>query len=559
MNGFKKIRFLLFLIIILLFAAAEAAASPKYLIFHVDAVSLDRFLEELDAGNMPQVQAFFAEGASVYGALSLWPGGTEVIYPRLKEGCSNAEHPYVGWQFWDADQERWVPNLETIWNMFFALPRRSRMFSIYAHPPHLDFLAGMAMQNVPLLFRQYDVLEVFWFSTDHAGHIGGKGAHSAALHRFDHYFGKLAASTDLSGINVILYCDHGLTFPADGSKKTDPKYIVPFNKAVTKLLGKELYKAYYPNVYLRKAENAPKVAWKLLENVDLDWVLYPKDENTLIMLHHEGRATLHGRGKETAYVIEEGADPFHYEELGCQGEYLNPDQWLALTVDSTYPGAVPNIWNLWRNPNSGDVLGILNPPKVVLTAFTNSQSHTGLARTDLLVPILFKGPNLKHMDKVKTMWLHELYTRYVPGIPFDRLPKREEHKLSVAVPFHAGSLLADSWGEFKFSPLYRFRLGANWQGSERSFFVQYDLLRSFFSRWWLGLGVYYRESDGREKWSFSPRLELEWQYKRLGANFIWDYSPERKWRLQPALRLFTDDYRWSLEAAPWRIGLSHYW
>lgn len=110
------------LLVSLLSQEVVAETSAKYLIFHLDAISSDLFVEEREAGNIPNIEAFFAEGTSILGGLSLWPGGTEMIYPRLKPGYSNAEHPFLGWRFFDATDERWVMNYETMLKMFLGFP-----------------------------------------------------------------------------------------------------------------------------------------------------------------------------------------------------------------------------------------------------------------------------------------------------------------------------------------------------------------------------------------------------------------------------------------------------
>lgn len=540
-----------------LFGYVEAETPPaKYLIFHVDAISTDLFLEQREAGNIPNIDAFFSDGTTVLGGLSLWPGGTEMIYPRMKPGLSNADHPFLGWQFYDVEEDRWVSNWEMMLKMWFGFPRRSIMSALYAHPPFLDFLAGMSMQNIPALLQQYDVVELLWFSSDHAGHVSGLEAQLASLYRFDHYFGQLTENIDLGTINVILYSDHGMTFPHDGSKITDPMYLIPVIKVIPEILGEELRGVYYPNVYLHDPATAPQVAQKLIENVHLDWALYRLDEHTLLGLHPEGTALWHSQGDRVAYIVQEGPDPFGYDQLGYKGEHLTRDEWLALTVDSRYPGAVPNVWGLSRNVNSGDVLLVINPPHVVYTLFTNTQNHKGLARTDLLVPILFRGPDLGHMAKVETMWLHELYNRYVPDIPFDQVPKRDKHHLDLRIPFGEKSLLQDGFAELRLSPLYRVNLGSRWQSRQFDVFAQYDLFSSFLTRWWLGLSLRY--SSNENTWNFSPHLEAQWQYGQWGADFRLDHF-EGQWDFEPTLRYFTSDYAWSVELGAWRIGLRHYW
>ena len=533
-----------------------AKTSTKYLIFHLDAISSDLFVEEREAGNIPNIEAFFAEGTSILGGLSLWPGGTEMIYPRLKPGYSNEEYPFVGWRFLDAKGERWVLNYETMLKLFLDYPRRSRAFSLHAHPPYLDFLAGMSMKNIPFLLREYDVLEILWFSSDHAGHVSGREAQLASLYRFDRHFGKLIETTDLHDVNVILYADHGMTYPQDGSTVTDPKYLIPVNKMITALLGEKLYKAYYPNVYLHDPTIAPEVAQTLIDNVELDWAIYRSDDDTLVGLHPKGRAVWHGQDGKIAYRVQEGPDPFGYDQLGYAGEYLTKDEWLDLTIESRYPGAVANVWGLSRNANAGDVLVVINPPNVVFTMVTNTHNHKGLDRTDLLVPLLFRGPDLGHMAEVESMWLHELYSRHVPDIPFDKVPQREKHQISLNFPLDGSSLFDYGTLEGQFSPKYRVNLGGRWKQDHWDVFAQYDVFSSFLTRWWLGAGVRYDKQE--ESWCFTPLLEGQWQYGQWGVSLRLDHFQDQ-WNFEPGMCYYSSDWAWSLEVNTSGIGLRYYW
>ena len=257
-----------------------------------------------------------------------------------------------------------------------------------------------------------------------------------------------------------------------------------------------------------------------------------------------------------AYWVQEGPDPFGYDRLGYAGEYLTWDEWLDLTVDSQYPGAVPNVWGLSRNKNAADVLDAINPPRVVFSLPTSTQNHKGLDRTDLLVPLLFRGPDLDHMANVETMWLHELYSRYVPNIPFDHVPSREKHHVDLRIPFDGRSLLTDGFAEFRFSPDYRVHLGGRWQSGQWDAYAQYDIFSTFLTRWWLGVGM--RHEQDNNTWRVSPHLEAQWQYGQWGAGFRLDRF-DGTWGFEPSLRYFTSDYAWSVELAAWRVGLRHYW
>lgn len=536
-------------------AGVAAEASPKYLILHLDAISTDMYVDEIAAGNLPNLERFFADGHTVLGGLSLFPGGTEIIYPRLKPGLSNAEHPKAGWQYLSQEEDRWVWALEGVLNMFFGFPRRARMFTLYAHPPALDFLAGMAMQNVPSLLQQYDVLEVLWFATDHAGHVSGREAQLASLYRFDRHFGHLLEHADLSDVNVILYSDHGMSF-GESYDSEDNAYVVPIKDIGPSLLGDELRKIYYPNVYLYEPEAAAATAETIVEHAEVDWAFYWLDDQQLFGISEYGTAVIKQQGTGLSYQVLTGPDPFGYDALGYAGEYLDHNQWLELTVHSRYPGAIPNIFGAAQNENAGDVLLVINPPRIAQSLVTNIYNHKGVHRTDLLVPLLFRGPDVGHMADVETMWLHELYTEYVPGIPFDHVPERERHQMEVRVPYDGRRLVGDALAQIRLSPLYRLRLGARWDAGDASTFLEYDVFSTYITRFWLGMGL--ERIAERNAWQPTLHAELEWQYGQWGAGLHLQRT-RGSWELQPNLRYYTMDYQLSVELSDGRVGLRWHW
>lgn len=96
---------LLGLLVVLLAVSAGVGASSPCLIFHLDAVSSPVFFRELEAGNLPNIERLFAGGIHIKHGLTLYPGGTEVIYPRLKMGIGNDQGRTVSWGLVDPETE----------------------------------------------------------------------------------------------------------------------------------------------------------------------------------------------------------------------------------------------------------------------------------------------------------------------------------------------------------------------------------------------------------------------------------------------------------------------
>src|SRR5665648_1231988 len=92
MNSFGIIPgfYLLAIVIMLLYFSVTGEASPKFLIFHLDAVSSQNFFQYMEEGDLPNLKAFFEDGHMIHYGLALFPGGTETSVPHLKSGLDNS-------------------------------------------------------------------------------------------------------------------------------------------------------------------------------------------------------------------------------------------------------------------------------------------------------------------------------------------------------------------------------------------------------------------------------------------------------------------------------------
>lgn len=116
------------IVLILLSFSITGGASPKFLILHLDAVSSQNFFQYMEDGDLPYLKAFFEDGHIIHHGLSLFPGGTEMAVPHLKEGIDNSKGG-VGWGYYDQEREnslaRAVPptsgEITTTLSKFFSL------------------------------------------------------------------------------------------------------------------------------------------------------------------------------------------------------------------------------------------------------------------------------------------------------------------------------------------------------------------------------------------------------------------------------------------------------
>ena len=194
--------FLLVMVIILLYFSATGEASPKFLIFHLDAVSSQDFFQYMEEGYLPNLKAFFEDGHTIRYGLSLFPGGTETAIPHLKEGLDNSTGE-VGLSYYDRDKEQIISQYKNFLYLFSQLPRRAKASFIYGIPG-FDVFMFLPLLNIPELLETYGVIQFFWFTTDALGHIMGPKLYEASIRRFDRYFGNLVKKLNLEEVNLIV-------------------------------------------------------------------------------------------------------------------------------------------------------------------------------------------------------------------------------------------------------------------------------------------------------------------------------------------------------------------
>ena len=113
--------------------------------------------------------------------------------------------------------------------------------------------------------------------------------------------------------------------------------------------------------------------------------------------------TFEGNEEKIRYLFE-GEDVFGYYISGYNGEWLTALDWLSLTKESRFPAVPPNIYRLLSNERVGDIVIVINPPKIPIFWLRYPANHAGVTDTDLMMPILLKGPQLEHLYEREEMW-----------------------------------------------------------------------------------------------------------------------------------------------------------
>ncbi|WP_027338964.1 alkaline phosphatase family protein [Halonatronum saccharophilum] len=449
----------------------------KYLVIHVDGISSELFLDELNAGELENLNSFFANGNIIDYGITYFPPFTQVVTTRIREGKKIYEGELIDWDRYDEETDEGHGKISVFMKMRDTVSRRARSNFAYGYPV-LSYLGGPALLNVPDLIDKYGVVEFYWFATDTYGHAFGENQQRKWFRRFDKYFGEMASNLD-DDVNVIIYSDHGMTF---GER-------VDFEDEMEEIFKDDVLNFSYPNIYLANSDDKVKIAKKLLRETPLDYTFIQEKKNKIIGYHNESSIIFEIKNEKISYSYE-GVDTFGYYEAGYKGQPLTEDQWLEFTHKLEYPLVPVNIYNLFKSPNVGDIISVLNAPKIMGDGYVRKGNHQGITSIDMTVPIFLKGPNLEHLYDYEYMRLDSLFSTKVTGVNFEDVePKREKHSISLWVDDYKNP---DLKARFSYSPKYRVQLGANISLDDiYDMWGEYDIYSGYLTRHWLGGGISY--------------------------------------------------------------------
>ena len=542
---FKIIRgfYILVIVLILLsFLGTDCKASPKFLIFHLDAVSSQNFFQYIEEGYLPNLEAVFENGHTIRYGLSLFPGGTETAVPHLKEGVDNSTGG-VGWGYYDREKGKVIPAYKTFFYWLSYLPRRAKPCIIYGIPG-LDPFMFLPLLNVPELLETYGVIEFYWFTTDSLGHIMGPKLYEASIRRFDRYFGNLVKKLNLDEVNLIVYCDHGMSFG---------RFInADQGKEIERIVGDDLKVFIHPNVYLKDPDKKDKAAKDIVLESEIDFAFYRENSHQVAGYSDQGKMIFEGKEEKIRYLFE-GEDVFGYYSSGYSGEWLTDLEWLSQTRDSRFPAVPPNIYNLLLNERAGDIVIVINPPKIPIFRWLSYPgNHAGLTNTDLMMPILLKGAQLEHLYGREEMWLHNLYSS-IPELSFeDNEPAREKNSFSFW-----GSVYGEynSGFEMSLSPAYRWNFGFRYSNDIYRSWLEYDLYSSYLMRLWTGAGLQYNG----ENLDALVQARLQIDLGKIQFNYGGQFTKEG-WEINTKEVVYQINDRLALEwLIPNGFGMSFSW
>ena len=463
----------------------------QLILIHLDAVSTDYFLQDLHAGNLPNIEAFFGEQGRIDNTVTYFPSKTPTIISSIRLGKSVREVDIPGWEWLiDATDEMVVRTSGTFLRMVFSTSRVSRTTIVYGVPA-FHWVAGPALINVADYLQDYPVTEFYWYNVDTQGHFLGREAYLEQMRYFDRQFGKLARRLP-PDINVIIYSDHGMAF-GEG---------VEIDDEVKELLGDKVKIYSFPTLYIHDASLIEQVARTLVDSTQIDYTFFETGPLEVQGIHRNGDVSItldpEGGGIRYSYETE---DIFGYSELGYQNEFLTEEEWLALTYLSDYPMAPVLIFEHLKNKVSGDILTLFSSGKYHKTAYGSRGNHGGFTREEMTVPLLIRGDQVSHLAERSYYHLPNLF-QDIDRIGFNRTPPRERHTISYRSDFRKNQQV----GGITLSPSYRIRYGASFYNFSLSepgrtgsadFFGMGDLFRSYLNRLWFGGGMSFDERESR--------------------------------------------------------------
>ena len=534
--------YILAILIILLSFSVTGETSPKFLIFHLDAVSSQDFFQYMEAGYLPNLEAVFNNGHMIHYSLSLFPGGTEMIYHRLKKGLDSSTGDTVGWDYYDREKGQVIQKHKIAFYLFTQIPRRAKASYLYGIPG-LDPFMFLPLLNIPELLETYGVIEFIWFTTDSLGHLLGSRLHLASIRRFDRYFGNLVKRLSLDEINIIIYCDHGMSF--------GDFIVINQEKEIKRIVGNNLRVFLYPNLYLKNTDTKDEVARDIVLESDTDFAFYRENPHQVIGYSVQGKVIFEEKEGKIRYLFE-GKDAFNYYNSGYNGEWLSALDWLALTRESRLPAAPPNLFNLLLNERAGDIVMVLNPPKIPCTFPIYVGHHAGIANTDLMIPILLRGEQLKHLYDREEMWLHNLYTS-IPELSFENLePAREKNSFSFCGSGYGEYI---SSFEMSLSPAYRWNFVFRYYNDIYRSWLEYDLYSSYLIRLWTGAGLQYNGQNLEALIQASLQIDLGKIQFNYGGQFT-----QEGWEINTKELVYQINDRLALEwLIPNGFGISFSW
>ncbi|MCJ7446123.1 MAG: hypothetical protein MUO72_00345, partial [Bacteroidales bacterium] len=322
-------------------------------------------------------------------------------------------------------------------------------------------------------------------------------------------------------------------------------------KEIKRIVGNDLKVFIHPNVYLKNPDKKDEVAKNIILESEIDYAFYRENSHRVVGYSDQGKMIFEEKEGKIQYLFE-GEDVFGYYISGYKGEWLSALDWLSLTKESRFPAVPPNIYNFLLNKRVGDIVIVINPPKIPIFWLRYPANHAGVTNTDLMMPILLKGPELEHLYNREEMWLHNLYTS-IPELDFKNLaPEREKNSFSF---WGSGNQENNLGYEISLSPAYRWNFGFQFRDDIYRSWLEYDLYSSYVIRLWTGIGLQYQKQSLEAL--VQARLQID--LGKIQLNYGGQFTSEG-WEINTKEVIYQINNHWAIEwLVPDALGLSVSW
>lgn len=460
-------------------SAGSMERSPKLLLIHLDAVSYYALIDEIEAGNLPNIQRIFKDEDLLQKAITYYPSKTPFVISNIRNATKSDAGELVAWEIPGYDFTKTMRFQDSFIKMAMSKSRLARANLLYGIP-FFNKLADLALMNTLDLFDEYPVQEFYWYKVDSYGHLKGEEEYLKKIREFDVQIGKYINELD-DDINIIIYADHGMIF-GEG---------VDIEKTIKEEYSNKINTYSYPTIFLYDKNDSEEIARQIVTESELDFAFFLNDETSVKGYFEDSVLYFDYKDRAIRYT-HEGHDPFHYYENGYNGEYMTANEWLSFSIDMEYPATPVKVYAYLKNPHSGDIVTSLDGFKYNQTPFSRFGNHGGFSATEVIVPVLVRGPNVGHIGKFGELWLQDLFDE-TEIFTFNQKPNRDSHYISSRYSIKNNNTQVST----AFSPTYRYRLGVDLEldsltGSTfdiRQAWGKFDAYRSYLARLWFGAGL----------------------------------------------------------------------
>ena len=407
----------------------------KTLLIGLDGLPASLFNALYDGGELPHLRAAFEDGLRVRRLVSAFPTDSMTCMPLIFQGRRVADLNPIAQLYYERHTGRYLcawdlapflrgnsrptcpPSvLHGVHRSFVIGIREAMDASVYVPPFYFLFGAfltplaprfdTLVLRGLPHLLARFDVVAYWTPSCDHVAHSSGRRAMASALRQFDQKFGALIEALP-QDTTLLLISDHG-NGPVHATFNL-AQVVQQHGYHVTRRLADRrdvvLCDSLLNYAFAYTPGDPAHLAEALRRSPEIGLCAFRgPGEGTVSVTNCHGWAEIKACTGRYRYVPLEG-DPLGYGlsrplELGAR-------EWLAHTIESRYPYGVVRLWQVFQNPQCGDlVLSFDNGTcpewsftlggrvKVRAPVLRFCRNHGGLEREQLLTVMLARGAGI---------------------------------------------------------------------------------------------------------------------------------------------------------------------